>query len=121
MRYLGQGSPRISRNSSARPTKFRAQNAAGAIFFGAPASYYDDLDARDEVALARNLNLPILIMHGGRDYQVIDADIRHWQDGLKGDAKVKLKTSPRSIICSSRVPASRGRPSTALPAMLTAP
>jgi dienelactone hydrolase len=63
-------------------------------FFGAPASYYYDLDARDEVALARGLDVPILILHGGRDYQVIDEDIRVWQDGLKGDAKVTVDTFP---------------------------
>ena len=64
------------------------------FFFGAPASYYYDLDARDEVALARSLDVPILILHGGRDYQVIDEDIRNWQTGLKGDAKVQVETFP---------------------------
>jgi uncharacterized protein len=63
-------------------------------FLGAPASYYYDLDARDEVAIARSLGVPILILHGGRDYQVIDEDIRHWQDGLKGAARVKVETFP---------------------------
>ena len=64
------------------------------FFFGAPASYYYDLDARDEVAIARSLDLPILIIRGGRDYQVLDEDIRVWQNGLKGDAKVRVDTLP---------------------------
>ena len=64
------------------------------FFFGAPAAYYYDLDARDEVALARTLDVPILILHGGRDYQVTDEDIRNWQTGLKGDAKVRVETFP---------------------------
>ena len=38
--------------------------------------------------------MPILILHGGRDYQVIDEDIRIWQNGLKGDAKVRVETFP---------------------------
>lgn len=63
-------------------------------FLGAPASYFYDLDARDEVAIARTLDVPILILHGGRDYQVIDQDIRHWQDGLKGVARVRVETFP---------------------------
>jgi dienelactone hydrolase len=63
-------------------------------FFGAPASYYYNLDARDEVAIARTLDVPILILHGSRDYQAIDDDIRDWQTGLKGDAKVQVQTLP---------------------------
>ena len=38
--------------------------------------------------------MPILIIHGSRDYQVIDEDIRDWQNGLKGDAKVRVDTFP---------------------------
>ena len=64
------------------------------MFFGAPASYYYNLDARDEFAIARSLNLPILILHGSRDYQVLDKDIGDWQNGLKGDPKVKVDTFP---------------------------
>jgi uncharacterized protein len=63
-------------------------------FFNAPASYYYDLEARDEVAIARSLDLPILILHGSRDYPAVDEDIRDWQAGLKGDAKVQVETLP---------------------------
>ena len=63
-------------------------------FMGAPASYYYDLEARDEVALARQLHIPILILHGGRDYQVIDRDIELWQAGLKGVDHVRVETFP---------------------------
>ena len=95
MRYLGQGSPKDLADLERQADEISAHKMPPAqYFFGAPASYYYDLDARDEVALARNLNLPILILHGGRDYQVIDQDIRIWQDGLKGDAKVKVETFP---------------------------
>jgi len=63
-------------------------------FLGAPASYYYDLEARDEVAMARQLHVPILILHGGRDYQVIDKDIEHWQQGLIGIDHVRVETFP---------------------------
>jgi dienelactone hydrolase len=63
-------------------------------FLGAPASYYYDLEARDEVAMARQLRIPILILHGGRDYQVIDQDIERWQQGLKGDDHIHIETFP---------------------------
>jgi dienelactone hydrolase len=61
---------------------------------GAPASYFYDLDARDEVAIARTLDVPILILHGERDYQVIDGDIQLWQAGLKGIARVRFEEFP---------------------------
>src|SRR6516164_2552247 len=61
---------------------------------GAPASYYYDLEARDEVAMARQLRIPILILHGGRDYQIIDQDIERWQAGLKGVGHVRVETFP---------------------------
>jgi dienelactone hydrolase len=63
-------------------------------FLGAPASYYYDLEARDEVAMARQLHVPILILHGGRDYQVINKDIEHWQEGLRGIDHVRVETFP---------------------------
>ena len=95
MRYLGQGSPKDLADLERQADEISAHKMPPAqYFFGAPASYYYDLDARDEVALARNLNIPILILHGGRDYQVIDQDIRIWQGGLKGDDKVKVETFP---------------------------
>jgi pimeloyl-ACP methyl ester carboxylesterase len=64
------------------------------MFMGAPASYYYDLETRDEVAIARSLDVPILILHGSRDYPGVDADIRYWQAGLKGDAKVQVDALP---------------------------
>ena len=66
----------------------------GENFLGAPASYYYDLEARDEVAIARQLHIPILILHGGRDYSVIDEDIERWQEGLKGVDHVRIETFP---------------------------
>ena len=76
-----------SRSSARRTNSRRTRCRATQNFFNAPASYYYDLDARDEVAIARSLDVPILILHGARDYQVIDEDIRDWQNGLKGEAE----------------------------------
>jgi dienelactone hydrolase len=95
MRYLGQASPEELALLERQANEISAHKMPPAqFFFGAPASYYYDLDARNEVAVARSLDLPILILHGGRDYQVIDEDIRNWQTGLKGDAKVKVESFP---------------------------
>ncbi len=95
MRYLGQASPEQLAQLERQADEISAHKMpASQFFFGAPAAYYYDLDARDEVALARSLDVPILILHGGRDYQVTDEDIRNWQTGLKGDAKVRVETFP---------------------------
>jgi dienelactone hydrolase len=94
-RFLGQASPEQLVEIEREADELSAHKMAPSdTFLGAPASYYYDLDARDEVAIARSLDVPILILHGSRDYQVIDEDIRNWQNGLKGDAKVQVDTFP---------------------------
>jgi hypothetical protein len=52
---------------------------------GAPASYYYDLDRRNPVATAAALDVPVLIIHGGRDYQVTERDLALWRERLSGD------------------------------------
>jgi dienelactone hydrolase len=95
VRDIGQASPRELAEIERQADEISAHKMPPAqFFFGAPASYYYDLDARDEVAIARSLDVPILILHGARDYQVIDEDIRDWQNGLKGDPKVQVETLP---------------------------
>jgi dienelactone hydrolase len=94
-RFLGQSSPAQLAEIEQQADLLSAHKMpATQTFFGAPASYYYDLDARDEVAIARSLDVPILILHGARDYPAIDEDIRDWQTGLKGDAKVQVETFP---------------------------
>ncbi len=65
------------------------------FFYGAPASYWYDLDSRDEVGFARKLGKPILILRGDRDFQVVDDDIQVWRVGLKGSPRVSIETLPR--------------------------
>jgi len=95
MRYLGEASTEQLAALERQANEISAHKMPPAqYFFGAPASYYYDLDARDEVAIARRLDVPILILHGGRDYHVTDEDIHNWQTGLRGDAKVRVETFP---------------------------
>ena len=94
-RFLGQASPGQLAEMERQADELSAHKMpATQNFFNAPASYYYDLDARDEVAIARSLDVPILILHGSRDYPAVDEDIRDWQAGLKGDAKVQVETFP---------------------------
>jgi dienelactone hydrolase len=95
MKYLGEASPLELPELEREANEISTHEAPPTQdFLGAPASFYYDLDARDEVAIARGLDVPILILRGSRDYQVIDEDIRNWQTGLKDDAKVHVATLP---------------------------
>ncbi len=58
------------------------------------AEYYYDLDSRDEIAFARKLGKPILILHGTRDYQVVDEDIAVWRKGLASTPNVTIEELP---------------------------
>lgn len=68
--------------------------AANGIVEHAPASYFYDLAKRDEIATARKLGVPILILRGSDDYQVSAADVGKWQSGLAGASNVKTATLP---------------------------
>jgi dienelactone hydrolase len=52
------------------------------LLFGWPASYWLDLRDYDPVATAAALDKPMLILQGGRDYQVTTEDLAGWQAGL---------------------------------------
>lgn len=56
---------------------------AAELLFGWPASYWLDLRGYDPVATAASLDKPMLILQGGRDYQVTVADdLVGWQASL---------------------------------------
>lgn len=68
-----------------------ADSSSGDLILGAPASYWLDLRAYDPVAVARSLSIPMLILQGGRDYQVTGADLARWRDGLAGSPRVSFR------------------------------
>jgi uncharacterized protein len=58
--------------------------------FGLPASFWLDLRAYDAVATAAKLDVPILVLQGGRDYQITVADdLPGWRDGVP-EATIKV-------------------------------
>ena len=65
-------------------------------FFGAPipGSYFLDLRSYDPAKVAAGLKVPILVLQGGRDYQVTNADYEVWQKALAGDPRVTFKFYP---------------------------
>ncbi len=62
------------------------------MVFHAPPSYWLDLRDYDPVALEASLPQPVLVLQGGRDYQVTVADdLSLWQKGLANHADVTFK------------------------------
>jgi dienelactone hydrolase len=61
---------------------------------GAPAAYWRDWASRDALAIAKTLEVPLLVMWGDRDYQVIAEDFAAWKKGLAGRKRVKLVEVP---------------------------
>lgn len=59
---------------------------------GIPVPYWLDLRGYDPVAVAAQLGKPMLIMQGGRDYQVtVTDDLVGWQTGLAGHPDVTIR------------------------------
>jgi uncharacterized protein len=64
---------------------------ASELPFGIPAPYWLDLRGYDPVGTAAALDMPMLIVQGGRDYQVTVADdLTRWQAGLAGRPDVTI-------------------------------
>ena len=62
---------------------------------GIPFAYWLDLRGYDPVAVAAQLGKPMLIVQGGRDYQVTVADdLVGWQTGLAGRPDVTIRVFP---------------------------
>jgi dienelactone hydrolase len=65
-------------------------------FFGVPmpGSYFLDLRGYDPAKTAASLKIPILVMQGGRDYQVTNADFDTWKKELANDPRATFKFYP---------------------------
>ena len=65
-----------------------------AMILGAPAKYFRDLEARDAVAEALALDVPVLLLQGERDYQVTMDDFRIWREVTRDRPGTRLKSFP---------------------------
>ncbi|MCZ6698856.1 MAG: alpha/beta fold hydrolase [Planctomycetota bacterium] len=63
----------------------------GDMLLGAPAKYWASLDKMAPVKYALKYEKPMLIIHGGRDYQVSMKDFAIWKKELGGRKNVTLK------------------------------
>lgn len=69
---------------------------AAVDFFGSPipGSYFLDLRNYDPAKVAAALKIPILVLQGGRDYQVTTADFDIWKKELANDPRATFKFYP---------------------------
>lgn len=64
-------------------------------FFHAPQSFWLSLHAHHQVEVARGLHLPMLILQGGKDYQVSpEKDFARWKKALAGHSDVTFRLYP---------------------------
>jgi dienelactone hydrolase len=76
----------------ARVGKLTAANAGdSARILGLHPAYWLYLQKYDAVATAKSSGKSILILHGGRDFQVSDKDFQKWVDAFNGNASVATK------------------------------
>lgn len=99
MRYLAQITPEVvppgtielfERQAAVVDIDLSADTPSTELPFGLPASFWLDLRTYEPVATAAKLDVPILVLQGGRDYQVTVADdLPAWRAGLP-DATIKV-------------------------------
>jgi dienelactone hydrolase len=81
------------KNEAARAMAAKAGDTARVL--AAPASYWVDLNAYDPAATAAKLSLPLLILQGGRDYQVTAANLQRFKSALADRTNVTIREFPR--------------------------
>jgi len=72
-----------------------ADVASPALLLQAPAAYWLDLREHDTLTIAKGLKQPLLILQGGRDYQVTEVDFNRWQAALGAQPNVTFKLYPK--------------------------
>ena len=74
-----------------RMTRDGATDPSTKTVMGLPAGYWRSIDSVDPVAEARSVALPMLVLQGARDIQVVDADWQAWRGAFHDNPKVTFK------------------------------
>jgi dienelactone hydrolase len=74
-----------------RVTRDPKTDPATRTVLGQPAGYWRSIDAVDAVAEAKSVALPMLVLQGTRDIQVVDADWGRWRGAFHADKRVTFK------------------------------
>ena len=70
------------------------KSSAPSLILGGPASYWLDIQGYVPAEMAKSLKQPMLIMQGGRDYQVTEVDFKIWKATLSSRTNVTFKLYP---------------------------
>lgn len=71
-----------------------ADAKAGKTLFNVPASYWLDLRGYDPPVAAKSLAQPLLVLQGGRDYQVTPDEFERWKVALAGKKNATFHLYP---------------------------
>jgi dienelactone hydrolase len=77
-----------------KDAKLSAETPADQLPLGMPAVYWLSLRGYEPATAAAGLSIPVLVLSGGRDYQVPMKDFEIWQKALAGKPAAKLKRYP---------------------------
>lgn len=69
--------------------------ATSPTVMGQPAGYWRSIEAVDAVSEAQQVRLPMLLLQGARDIQVVDADWQNWRDAFADDPDATFKLYPK--------------------------
>jgi uncharacterized protein len=70
--------------NQAKDPKLTKDISASELPLNIPAAYWLDLRGYQPAEMAKTLQRPILVLQGGRDYQVTEADYNLWKQSLEG-------------------------------------
>jgi hypothetical protein len=84
------------REEAEKIRKVDASTPADQRIMGAPPVYWIDYASHDAPATARKAALPILILQGGRDYQVTEKDLAGWKKALGKSSFATFKSFPKA-------------------------
>lgn len=68
---------------------------ADARLMNLDSRYWQSVDTVDPLREAKASHQPLLILHGGHDIQVVEADWQAWHTAFTGDARATLRHYPR--------------------------
>ena len=83
-------------SAAAKVKKLTAADASSStVLLGGPPAYWLDLRQHDPLAITKGLKQPLLILQGGRDYQVTPVGFERWKEALGAQANVTFKLYPK--------------------------
>lgn len=107
MHYIFSIDGKISKSEKEKLTEIEASvekikklkpseaNLSEKIILGAPPVYWLDLRGYNPAQAAQKIKQPLLILQGGRDYQVTREDFNNWKKALSSRKNVTFKFYPQ--------------------------